>query len=395
MKSTRVVLLVLMLWPILATAQLAAAAENPLADEFIVTFRLHAPELPDDTKVYITGSLRGLGNWNPGRVEMKYKGDHVWSHQLTVNKKQTIEYKYTLGSWDREAADSAGQPLKNLVVAVDKSMEKRDRINNWTKRRKRIVRGQITGQVKYHRQIEGDGIRARDIIVWLPPGYETSSGSYPVLYMHDGQNIIDPKTSSFGADWEVDETCTELIAEKRIKPLIVVGIYNTTDRSREYLPGPQGTAYMNFVVNNLKPFIDQNYRTKPQRQYTWSAGSSLGALSAFMLTWEHSDVFSKAFCMSAAFKYGGEQKKPFVDYVAVVQESPRPDKPVYFYIDNGGVGLEANLQPGIDDMLKALASKGFKSGRDFHWIHAPDDRHHESAWAKRFPHALQLMIAGD
>ncbi len=375
---------------------LVPAAVCPVfAEEIVVTFRLNAPELAEDTPVFITGSVPGLGNWNPDRVPMKPTGKQSWTHALTITEKQPIEYKYTLGSWQREGADANGQPLENFVADVDRSMEKRDRILFWTNGGSRSIRGQITGRVKYHRQMQGEGIRPRDIIVWLPPDYDTSHARYPVLYMHDGQNIIDPETSAFGVDWEVDETCTNLITEKCVPPLIVVGIYNTPDREREYLPGVTGTAYMNFLIQSLKPFVDRNYRTKSSRADTYTAGSSAGGLCAFMLAWEHSEVYSAALCMSPSLRYENAEGKVLIDYVSAVKTTDRPRAPVFFYLDNGGIGLEKLLQPGIDAMLEVLNAKGFKAERDYRFIQFPDDRHFESAWAKRFPNALQILLSTD
>lgn len=362
------------------------------AADLVVTFRLHAPEISGQTPVYITGSVAGLGNWDPGKVQMKYEGEQTWTHQLTIRQPRTIEYKYTLGSWNREGATADGKPLANLVFHVKQSATHDDRIAHWTTKRSRIIDGQITGQVRYHRQMEGKGIRPRDVVVWLPAGYDASDSRYPVLYMHDGQNIVDPRTSAFGRDWEVDETCTKLIASSEIEPLIVVGIYNTPDRSREYMPGQQGAAYLSFVAGELKPFIDRRYRTEPSREHTFTAGSSAGGLCAFMLTWEHGSVFSKAICMSPAFRYTREDGSVSVDYVTTVRESEPPTDSVFWYVDNGGVGLEALLQPGIDDMLEVLRAKGLQPNRDYHWIHAPAARHTESAWAKRFPSALKQIL---
>ena len=363
------------------------------AEELQVTFQLHAPELPMDTTVYITGSHAKLGNWHPSRVTMQSTSDHQWIYTFTLEKPQTLEYKYTLGSWHREGADATGTPLKNFSLKVDKSIVQEDRVSFWTKRQYRMRHGQITGKVRYHLKMKGEGIPDRDIIVWLPPGYDESLQRYPVLYMHDGQNIVDPKTSAFGVDWQVDETCTRLIKSGAIEPLIVVGIYNTRSRGLEYYPGPKGTAYQKFIIEELKPFIDATYRTKPGRDSTFTGGSSAGGICAFMLVWEYSQVFSKAICMSPAFQFENRGGKRSIDYVKTVRESSRPSGKVYFYIDNGGIGLEENLQPGVDDMLAALKEKGFDEKKDYLWVHAPEARHTESAWAKRFPQAIQALMA--
>jgi predicted alpha/beta superfamily hydrolase len=206
--------------------------------------------------------------------------------------------------------------------------------------------------------------------------------------MHDGQNIIDPATSSFGVDWRIDESVDSLIQNKIIEPHIVVGIYNTKDRSQEYTPGEKGNSYMKFVADKLKPMIDLAYRTKPEALYTITGGSSAGGLISFMLAWEYPHVFSKAICMSPAFKIFN------IDYVKTVLET-KEKKPVYFYIDNGGIGLESQLQSGIDEMINALRSKGYQPGTDFYYFINLSAKHFEKDWGKRFPSAIiNVLQAG-
>lgn len=356
-----------------------------------VTFILTSPDLPSDTSIYITGSVEQLGTWNPGKVKMEAKGDHTWTKEISLSRPVSIEYKYTLGTWEREGADANGSPLANFVADASRDKTVKDSVLFWTKGpRQRINHGQITGTVRYHRGLRGAGIQDRDLVVWLPPGYDgDQTRRYPVIYMHDGQNIFDPVTSAFGVDWSIDETADELIRKKMIEPVIVVGIYNTSERMKEYTPGDKGTAYMNFVVKTVKPFIDSTYRTKADRKNTIVGGSSAGGIISFMLAWEHPDVFSKAICMSPAFQSlssGGW------DYARVVRSSNGNKKNVFFYIDNGGIGLDSQLQPGIDTMLTALKSKGYKEGKDFIFVRDPTAKHAEADWAKRFPRALVTVL---
>lgn len=357
-----------------------------------VTFILTSPDLPNDTSVYITGSLEQLGSWNPGKVKMEPKGNHTWSKEISVNRPLSIEYKYTLGSWEREGASATGSPLSNLVANVSKDTTIKDSVLFWTRGpRQRVNHGQITGTVKYHRALKGAGLQDRDLVVWLPTGYEAdSTRRYPVIYMQDGQNIFDPVTSSFGTDWSIDETADDLIKKKSIEPVIVVGIYNTSDRMKEYTPGDKGTAYMNFVVKTVKPLIDSTYRTKPDRKNTIVGGSSAGGIISFMLVWEHTDVFSKAICMSPAFRNPGASGG--WNYVTAVQQSDSKKKDVFFYLDNGGVGLESQLQPGIDEMISVLKAKGYEEGKDFVFVHDATAKHFEADWAQRFPNALRLVL---
>ena len=368
-------------------------AAEPTADLVKVEFRLHAPTLPSDTPVFLTGSIAELGSWDPQKVKMSACGNHRWAYCLERPAIQVIEYKYTLGSWEKEGTDATGQPLPNFSLHADKDTAVEDHVAFWNQAKGEIVNGRITGMVRYHRQLEAEGLQPRDVIVWLPPDYEQSQDRYPVLYMHDGQNIVDPKTSAFGVDWQIDETCTELISQEAIPPLIVVGIYNTPDRTKEYLPGSTGDDYMRFVIEVVKPLVDRKYRTLPDRDHTFVGGSSAGGLCAFMLAWEHSDVFSRALCMSPAFQMESPEKKYHLDYVKRVRESSRPDSPLRIYIDNGGVGMELLLQPGIDAMLAALDEKGLRRDHDYFWVHDPEARHSESAWARRLPDALRKLLS--
>jgi len=178
-----------------------------------LTFILTSPDLPSDTTVYITGSVEQLGSWNPSRVKMEPQGNHTWTKEITIDGPLSIEYKYTLGSWEREGADANGSPLSNLVIDASQDKTVRDTVLFWTKGpRQRVNHGQITGTVRYHRGVKGVGLQDRDLVVWLPPGYSVDkTRRYPVLYMHDGQNIFDPVTSAFGVDWSIDETADDLI----------------------------------------------------------------------------------------------------------------------------------------------------------------------------------------
>lgn len=258
----------------------------------------------------------------------------------------------------------------------------------------RQLEGQVTGTVIYHEDVKGEGLRNRDLVVWLPPGYTNDTAQrYPVIYMHDGQNIFDPATSYAGVDWAIDESVDRLIGAGSIEPMIVVGIYSTKDRNDEYSPGKMGTAYMDFVVEVVKPLIDNTYRTRPERQHTLVGGASSGGTISFMLAWDHPEVFAGAICMSPAFKVGPGHDFYEFDFIGHFEATREKPRDVFFYIDNGGVELDAILQHGIEDMLVSLDQWGYKEGRDWVFIHDPAAKHFESAWARRFPDALLKTLA--
>jgi predicted alpha/beta superfamily hydrolase len=154
----------------------------------------------------------------------------------------------------------------------------------------------------------------------------------------------------------------------------------------EYTPGKNGDAYMNFVIKTVKPLVDANYRTLPDRRHTFVGGSSAGGTISFMLLWNHSEIFSKAFCLSPAFNIQN------IDVVSDVTAYDGKKKKLAFYIDNGGKDLEERLQPGVDEMVNALEKNGYRKGKDLFLISAPEAEHNEAAWAKRMPEALKLML---
>jgi predicted alpha/beta superfamily hydrolase len=171
-----------------------------------------------------------------------------------------------------------------------------------------------------------------------------------------------------------------------MEEIIIVGIYNTPHRRSEYSENDTGYAYMDFIIDSLKPFIDANYRTLPESEHTAVGGSSMGGLISFMLVWEHSNIFTKAICMSPAFKY-----KRF-DYLDNVKSYNDKKKNIKIYIDNGGDAIDSLIQPGIDEMLLILDSKGYYRNKDYYWFKNENAQHHESAWAKRIWRALVIMF---
>ena len=153
-------------------SQLAFLSLVARAADVDVTFQLSTPELAENAEVFITGSVPGLGNWDPGKVRMTAAGGHIWTYQFTASDGQTIEYKYTLGTWEREGAGADGRPLPNFSLTIHGPTAQDDTVNFWTNGQRRELHGQVTGTVRYHRAMAGDGLLPRDVIVWLPPGYE-------------------------------------------------------------------------------------------------------------------------------------------------------------------------------------------------------------------------------
>lgn len=350
-----------------------------------VTFRVQPDSVPDHAQVFVTGNHAFLGEWNPGRTALVRQSDGSWQRTFSFPLGTFLEYKVTLGSWDREALAPDGSVPANSTHTVTGDTTLVTRVHGW--RAGRRIQGGITGTVHTHGAMEGEGILPRDVHVWLPPGYGESDQRYPVLYLHDGQQVFDPSTSSFGVDWQVDEVATDLIAHGALQPLIVVAVNNTEDRYEEYSDCAKGAAYRRFLIETLKPFVDRTYRTLPAREHTAVMGSSMGGLASFLLAWYHPETFSAAACLSPAFFHHDLNK---------ASAGPAPSSPVRLYLDNGGVGLERRLQAGCDRMLEILQRNGMTLRGDLVWFQDPAAAHNEAAWAGRVWRPLRFLFgSGD
>ncbi len=353
-----------------------------------ITINVIAPAAtPSDAKIFIAGNSPVLGNWDPGKVVMRKENDSLWSVSGDAPSGSFIEFKITLGSWQRQAMYQKGIIPGNTHFTVGNDTVVTMRPVEWGGDAMTAY-GSVVGTVKYHRGMTGDGLRyARDIIVWLPPSYAKETAKrYPVLYMHDGQNIIDPATSFLGYDWRVDDVSDSLIKIGKMKEIIIVGIYNSPDRAEEYSDSHLGRAYAHFVVDRLKPFIDSTYRTLPDQKNTAVMGSSMGGLISFLFVWWYPNVFYQAGCLSSAFLYDNDK------ILNEVKKYSGPKKNIRVYLDNGSVGLDSRLKPGFEEMVKLLKEKGYEEGSDLESFYDEGAEHNEMAWARRIWMPLEFMF---
>ena len=256
----------------------------------------------------------------------------------------------------------------------------------------------LTGDIRTLHRFHSPALQnARTIMVYLPPGYDdTPDERYPVLYMHDGNNIFDVRTSATGVEWGVDETAQRLISQGRIDKVIIVGIFSTPQRTREYAPfkdaefgGGLGDAYLEFMVAALKPHIDQSYRTLPGREHTGLAGSSLGGLISLYGLFKRPDVFGFAGAVSPALWWA--KRKIF----SFVRNAPAP-QPIRLWLDMGTeegetAGPLAEYKNGVADcrrLIKILTDKGYDPEQDLHYEEVEGGRHHELDWAARVDRML-------
>ena len=234
----------------------------------------------------------------------------------------------------------------------------------------------------------------RNLTIFLPPGYEASEERYPVLYLHDGQNLFDPEAAFVkGQHWRIGETATALIEAGRIPPLLIVGIDNTgARRLHEYTPtydrrrgGGGAEAYGALIVRELKPFVDARYRTLPDAAHTGLGGSSLGALVSLYLGLEYPDVFSRLAVLSPSVWW---DRRAILRNVRAAKPKPR----LRIWVDIGT--REGRYHVENARLLKVgLTRSGWVEGDDLHYEEIPDGTHSEGSWADRFGRVLEFLFA--
>jgi predicted alpha/beta superfamily hydrolase len=248
----------------------------------------------------------------------------------------------------------------------------------------------VVGTMKALAQLESPQLgNRRDILVYLPPSYNRSQRRYPVIYMHDGQNLFD-RATSFGEEWEVDQTLEA--ASRDGLEAIVVGIPNLgEERLNEYSPwhdrrhdqGGKGSAYLEFIVHTLKPLIDRDFRTLPGRESTGIAGSSMGGLISLYAFFKHSLTFGFVGVMSPALWFAGHSIFPFI--------KERPFVPGRIYLDVGTSEGSEELHD-VRRLRDLLAQKGYRTGRDLLYVVEMGGQHNERAWARRLRRELHFLL---
>ncbi|NVO19480.1 MAG: T9SS type A sorting domain-containing protein [Bacteroidetes bacterium] len=343
---------------------------------------------PAEDTVYIAGDFNG---WNPGDTAGKmHRNDQgKWEITLPAQSDQTtILFKFTRGSWANVEKGASGEEISNRSFTYGNGLTAHVSILNWadnsgggTTAASNVI---VMSTDFYMPQFD----RHRRIWLYFPPDYETSGKDYPVLYMHDGQNLFDSYTS-FAGEWEVDETLNNLAGQGYQVPL-VVGIDNGgADRIGEYTPwfnpdygGGDGEKYMQFIVETLKPYIDQHYRTNPDREHTALMGSSLGGLISHYGGLANQEVFSKLGLFSPSYWYSDS----IWDFTR--QAGKQADMRIYQLCGtNESTGMVGEMQR----MNDSLIGIGFQQTNIFNKI-VLGGQHNEQLWREAFGEAYLWLF---
>ncbi|MES2119056.1 MAG: alpha/beta hydrolase-fold protein [Pseudomonadota bacterium] len=263
----------------------------------------------------------------------------------------------------------------------------------------------------------------RRVVVWLPSSYRPGGPKHAVLYMHDGQNLFDKATAGYGKEWEIDEHLDRLIRQKKVRPTIVVGIWNTPKRLQEYVPSkafaslpgayrdkvralyggdPLSDGYLKFLVRELRPIIDRRFNVRTDRANTVIMGSSMGSLISLYAIDEYPSVFGGAGMMSTHWplvinpdgKSVSQQDYEIVSatferYLRPALPSPATHR---LYFDHGTETLDAVYKQYQDRVDAIVARRGYRRNVNW-WVKSfPGQKHDEVSWASRVDIPLQFLL---
>ncbi|WP_019949426.1 alpha/beta hydrolase-fold protein [Hymenobacter aerophilus] len=352
---------------------------------------------PAAENLYLAGSFN---DWTPGSPThaLTRQADGAYTLTLPASLTGPVEFKFTRGSWASVETDAKGQDVANRRQTLSGAPTTLSfTIAGWK---------DLTGTgptpcqstaLQPNVRVISEAFampqlgRTRRIWVYLPNDYATApTKRYPVLYLHDGQNVFDACTS-FSGEWGVDETLSQLQAQGLdATGSLVVAIDNGgAERLNELSPwnnpqygGGQGDQYVDFMVQTLKPYIDANYRTLTGREFTGVAGSSMGGLISTYAALKYPLVYGRVGVFSPAFWFA---EQPLFTYLR--QHPPRPDTRFYFV---AGATESATMAPLMRAMHDSLAKAGVPAGNLS--LQAPaDGQHAEWFWKREFAAAYQWL----
>lgn len=334
-------------------------------------------------EIFIAGSFNG---WNPGSSQYKFQKDLSGNNFIDLKLATgAYEYKITRGSWKEVECTADGSHIGNRVLKVNSGDTVLINIEGW---KDQFETKEIKHTACSHVSIIDTAFwmpqlnRNRRVWIYLPENYATDR--FPVLYMHDGQNVFDDATS-YAGEWGVDEFLDTVMA----RSCIVVGIDNGgSKRLNEYCPYDfaltgiaasnisgkgEGKEYVEFIVKTLKPYIDKKYRTLKNKSNTFIAGSSMGGLISMYAVLKYPEVFGGAGVFSPAFWVGPK----IIDDIKTAGKKVRSK--IYFYAGK----LEGEKM--VPDMQKAYEEMKNISASNLKVVVREDGMHNEPTWRKEFP----------
>ena len=371
MKNFHMLLVLAGLW-----CGCGAPSQRDAAPVFHVEYELFAPGLQQVP--YLAGNALSLGGWRPDGLEFSRVNEDVYRARFS-SEAAAVECKLTLGNWDAEALDGEGFLRTNRILNIASDTLFRDSVFQWNDgtATTRLV-GQVTGRVEEWGEVHIDGLLPRKVWAWMP---DNDRPIETVLFLHDGRNLFDPVLANFGVDWGVDEVLDSLNRQSDLGGIAAIGFDCTDERFTDYSWTASGRTYVQWLANEGREWARQRLGLDASVRCL-VGGSSMGGLISLIAIQEHPDAFHAAICMSPAFAYKG------YDHTDVLHERgvDFAHRPVW--MDNGTVGLEMDLQPGIDRMTAYLNEEGACTSTHIY----EGARHFEADWGERLGEAVEWAL---
>ena len=355
------------------------------------TVSMHIKNLPafhpSGSNIYMAGSFNG---WNPQDKDYMFNKDEKGNYSIELKLAAgDYEYKITRGGWDKAECKKQGTPTGNRHLKVEGDLTMDIDIEEWADRFPAV---QAKSTASHNVKVIDTAFlmpnlkRTRRVWIYLPECYESCDKRFPVLYMHDGQNLFDNATS-YSGEWGVDEFLDSL-ATGANQSIVVAVDHGGTRRLNEYSPFDfelkgigamsksnkgEGKEYVEFLVKTLKPYIDKNYRTARDKANTAIAGSSMGGLISLYAVLAYPRVFGAAGIFSPAFWVA----PGIFEYIK--SAGRKSNSKIYFYAGK----LEGETM--VPDMLKAYEEMSKVSKSKMQAVIRDDGKHSEDTWRKEFP----------
>jgi predicted alpha/beta superfamily hydrolase len=346
----------------------ADAAPSPDGGTLVTTLRVHYPA--GTRTIAIRGSAAPL-SWGKGSAATP-GADDAWTFTLS-DLASPLEWKPLLddATWSR-GPNYKLSPGQTLDVYPHFLVRKGEYARAWPA---------FTSQILPS---------TRGVWTYLPPTYlENVRARFPVLYMHDGQNLFDAATAFGGHEWKVDETMDAGAEDGAIREAIVIGVENTSDRTAEYtFPAPsKGDDYLKMLTDELKPMVDGALRTLPDRASTAIMGSSLGGLISAYAGVHRADAFGLVGAMSPSTYWNN---LAILDEVGTMPG--RAQHPERVYVDSGDSGPSNDDVTDTASLARRYADVGYVEGASLHYLVQTGGQHNEIYWAERLPGALHFLL---